>query len=117
LGVSQVEYHHYRPDIAATTSPYSSAGVGMHGSGGDQFRSADQAGTGIFKNATKWTTDMNDPTPPCTKIINHIIKISGFSSDLLMVKYIDQQQWSELSHVVMQGLEDSKSVEVFVMME
>jgi hypothetical protein len=107
LGVSQVEYHHYRPEIAATTHPYSSAGVGIHGSGGDRFRSAAQTGTGIFKNAfgDQWTTDMNDPIPedatPRTEIINHIIKICGFSSDSLMVKYIDQQQWSELAHVVM----------------
>ena len=50
LGVSQVEYHHYRPEIAATTPPYSSAGVGIRGSGGERFRSAAQTGTGIFKN-------------------------------------------------------------------
>jgi ribosomal protein S24E len=60
---------------------------------------------------------MNDPipedTPPRTEIINHIVKICGFSSDSLMVKYIDQQQWSELAQVVMHGLEDSKSFEVF----
>jgi ribosomal protein S24E len=52
---------------------------------------------------------MNDPlpedTPPRTEIINHIIKICGFSSDSMMVKYIDQQQWLELEHVVMHGLE------------
>jgi hypothetical protein len=28
LGVSQVEYHYYRPEIVATTPPYSSAGIG-----------------------------------------------------------------------------------------
>jgi hypothetical protein len=60
---------------------------------------------------------MNAPIPedkpPCTEIINHIIKICGFSSDSLMVKYIDHQQWLELAHVVMQGLEDSKSFYVY----
>jgi hypothetical protein len=30
-----------------------------------------------------------------------------------MVKYIDQQQWSKLAHIVMHGLEDSKDFEVF----
>jgi hypothetical protein len=30
----------------------------------------------------------------------------------LLVKYIDQQQWLELAHVVMHGLEDSKGLEV-----
>jgi hypothetical protein len=84
LGVSQVEYHHYRPGIAATTPPYSSSGVGIRGSGGDRFRSAVQTGTGIFKNAfgDQWTTDMNDPIPedkpPRTEIINHVIKICVF---------------------------------------
>jgi hypothetical protein len=119
LGVSQVEYHYYQPDIAATTPPYSSAGVGIRGSGNDRFKSAAQTGTGIFKNAfgEQWTTDMNDPipedTPPCTEMINHFIKICGFSHDSLMVKYIDQQQWSKLTHIVMHGLEDSKDFEVF----
>jgi hypothetical protein len=84
LGVSQVEYHHYRPEIAATTAPYSSAGVGICGSGGDRFKSAVQTGTGIFRNVfgDQWTTDMNDPipedTPPHTDVINHFIKICGF---------------------------------------
>jgi hypothetical protein len=60
---------------------------------------------------------MSDPipedTPPCIEIINHFIKVCGFSHDSLMVKYIDQQQWSELAHIAMHGLEDSKDFEVF----
>jgi hypothetical protein len=52
-------------------------------------------------------------TPTRTDIINHFIKICGFSHDSLMVKYIDQQQWSELAHIVMHGLEDSKDFDVF----
>jgi hypothetical protein len=119
LGVSQVEYHHYRPEIAATTSSYLSAGVGILGSGIDRFKSTAQTGTGIFKNTfgDQWTTDMNDPIPedipPCTDIINQFVKIWGFSHNSLMVKYIDQQQWSELAHIVMHGLEESKDFEVF----
>jgi hypothetical protein len=80
LGVSQVEYHHYRPEIAATTPPYSSAGVDIRGSGGDRFKSTAQ--TGIFRNTfgDQWTTDMNDPvpedTPPRT---DNLIQICGFS--------------------------------------
>jgi ribosomal protein S24E len=52
---------------------------------------------------------MNDDVPEATltrtDIINHIIKICRFSHDLLMVRYIEQQQWSELAHIVMHGLE------------
>jgi hypothetical protein len=119
LGVPQVDYRHYQSGTAVTTPPYLSAGIDLRGSGGEQFRSAAQTGTGIFKNAfaNQWTADMDDPlpedTPPRTEIINHFIKICGFSHDSLMVRYINQQQWSELAHIVMHGLEDSKSFEVF----
>jgi hypothetical protein len=87
LSGSKVDYHHPQSGVAATTPPYVSAGADAFGSGGDQFRSAAQTGTGIFKNAfgDQWTMDMNDPlpedTPPCTEIINHIVKICGFSCD------------------------------------
>jgi hypothetical protein len=50
LGISEVDYCHYRSRIAATTPPYS-AGVDIHGSGGGRHESAAQTGTGIFKNA------------------------------------------------------------------
>jgi hypothetical protein len=104
---------------AATTPPYLSAGIDIRGSGVEQVRSAAQTVTGIFKNAfsNQWTADMDDPlpedTPSRTEIINHFIKICGFSHDSLMVRYIDQQQWSELAHIVMHSLEDSKDFEVF----
>jgi hypothetical protein len=119
LSGSKIDYHHPQSGVVATTPPYLSAGADAHCSGGDQFRSAAQTGTGIFKNALgdQWTIYMHDPlpedTPPQTEIINHIIKICGFSSDLMMVKYIDHLQWSELAHVVMHGLEDSKGFGVF----
>jgi hypothetical protein len=45
----RVEYHHYRPEIAATMPPYSSAGVGIRSSGADWFKSAAQTGTGIIQ--------------------------------------------------------------------
>jgi hypothetical protein len=105
--------------MATTTPPYLSAGIDIRGSGGDRFRSAAQTGTGIFKNAfaDQWTANMDDPlpedTPSHTEIINHFIKICGFSHGSLMVQYIDQQQWSKLAHIVMHGLEDSKDFEIF----
>jgi hypothetical protein len=51
LSGSKVDYHHPRSGLAATTPPYLSAGADVRGSGGDQFRSPAQTGTGIFKNA------------------------------------------------------------------
>jgi hypothetical protein len=90
LGILVVDYCHYRSGIATTTPPYS-ASVDIHGSGGDWHESAAQTGTGIFKNAfgDQWTTGMGnqeaEDTYTCTDIINHIIKICGFSEDLLMV--------------------------------
>jgi hypothetical protein len=80
-----------------------SAGVDIHGSGGDRVRSAAHTGTGIFKNAfaDQCTANMDDhlteEATPSTDTINHFIKICGFSHDILMVQYIDQQQWSELA--------------------
>jgi hypothetical protein len=71
LGVSQVDHCHYQSGIAPMTPPYLSAGVDIHGSGGDQFSSATQTGTGLFKNAfaDQWTAE-DDPlpeeTPSCT---------------------------------------------------
>jgi hypothetical protein len=119
LGVPHVDYRQYQSEIAATTSPYLSAGVDICGSGGYRVRSAAQTSIGIFENAfaDQWTANMDDhlteEAPSRADIIIHFIKICGFSHDSSMVRYIDQQQWSELAHIVMHGLEDSKSFEVF----
>jgi hypothetical protein len=85
LGVPQVDYCHYQSEIAETASPYIY-------SGGDRVRSAAQAGTSVFKNAFDdlWTVNMDYHLPeeeatPRTDIINHLIKICGFSHDSLMV--------------------------------
>jgi hypothetical protein len=64
LSGSKVDYHHPQSGVAATP-PYLSNGVDVRGSGDDQFKSAAQTGTGIFKNAfgDQWKTDLNDPLP------------------------------------------------------
>jgi hypothetical protein len=41
-----------------------------------------------------------------TEIIDHIIKICDFPADSVMVKHIEQQQWSTLAHVVYVRLEE-----------
>jgi hypothetical protein len=43
-----------------------------------------------------------------TEIIKHIIKLYSFYEDSLMVRNMDQQQWSELEHVVMAKLDEIK---------
>jgi hypothetical protein len=36
----------------------------------------------------------------CTAIIDHIIQLCDFPANLIIVKYIGQQQWSTLAHVM-----------------
>jgi hypothetical protein len=43
-----------------------------------------------------------------TEIIQHLIKLCGFSEDSTMVKYIDQQQWEDLSHILIHDVGDVK---------
>jgi hypothetical protein len=56
---------------------------------------------GISQNtfANEWTT--SEPAPLThSAIIDHIIQICAFHADSIMVKYICQQQWSTLAHVI-----------------
>jgi hypothetical protein len=62
---------------------------------------------GIFANALadEWT----EPEPESkvhSTIIDHVIKACDFSADSVMVKYIEQQQWSTLASGVSIGLEE-----------
>jgi hypothetical protein len=43
-----------------------------------------------------------------TPVIQHIIKLCGFSEDSTMVKYIDQEEWTELVHVTTILIDDIK---------
>jgi hypothetical protein len=40
-----------------------------------------------------------------TAIIDCVIHLCDFPADSVMVKYIDQQQWSTLSHVITVGFD------------
>jgi hypothetical protein len=62
---------------------------------------------GIFENAfgDEWTAPKPDPLEH-TAIIDHIINLCDFLADSVMVKFIDQQQWSTLEHVVSVGFYD-----------
>jgi hypothetical protein len=61
---------------------------------------------GIFENAfaDEWTTSKPDPLAR-TAIIDHVINLCDFPTDSIMVKFIDQQQWSTLEHVVSVGFD------------
>jgi hypothetical protein len=95
---------------------YGDAEAGIRGGDEDRHESADQTGTGIFKNAfaDQWTIDMDAHEPEDkwvhTEIIQHMC---GFSADSPMVRYMDQQQWSELEHVVMTKLDEIKDFETY----
>jgi hypothetical protein len=98
--------------------PQGAAKAGISG-GDDRFESATQAGTDIFTCAfaDQWTSQQNDPGSEdkrvCLEIIQHIIDLCGFSADSLMVHYMDQQQWSELEHMVMTALDEIKDFATF----
>jgi hypothetical protein len=118
-GISEVDYHHFGSGKAATMQLYGDAEAGICGGDEDRYESAAQTGTGIFKNAFAdlWTTDMDAHGPEDkwvhTEIIQHIIDMCGFSADSLMVRYMDQQQWSELEHVVMTKLDEIKDFKTY----
>jgi hypothetical protein len=61
----------------------------------------------IFENAfsDEWTVAEPDP-PTRTTIIDHVIRICDFPSDSVLMKFIDQQQWSMLEHDVSAGFDD-----------
>jgi hypothetical protein len=54
--------------------------------------------------------DLFDATVPTVrpKIIDFIIKLCKFPEDSAMVKYIDQQGWTEFIHVTTIGLDEVK---------
>jgi hypothetical protein len=62
---------------------------------------------GIFENAfaDERTTSKPDPLA-CTAIIDHVINLCDFPADSIMVKFIDQQKWSTLEHVVSVGFDE-----------
>jgi hypothetical protein len=48
----------------------------------------------------------NGLNPKRTAIIDHVIRLCYFLADSITVKYIDQQQWSQLVRIVMVELEE-----------
>ena len=113
----------YKPAMKATTSPASLGDGSVYRVNNylqtdrarmDTAGMAAQNGTGIFSNAfaDRWTMNMVDPEPEegwvHTPIIDHIIKICDFSHDSTIVKYMVQQQWTDLDHVVMVDLDEVK---------
>jgi hypothetical protein len=81
--------------------------------GNDDFPPADYERTtqtvvmNLFENAfdDEWTASEPDPLV-CTTIIDHVINLCDFPADSIMVKFIDQQQWSTLEHEISVGLDE-----------
>jgi hypothetical protein len=61
----------------------------------------------IFENAfgDEWTTSEPD-TLALSIIIDHVMNLCDFPADSITVKFIDQQQWSTLAHVVSVGFDE-----------
>jgi hypothetical protein len=99
--------------------PYGATDTGIRGNDENRYESEAHAGTGIFANAfaDQLTSQQNDPGSEIkwvrSEIIQHIIDLCGFSADSLIVHYMDQQQWSELEHVVMTALDEIKDFATF----
>ena len=53
-------------------------------------------------------TSTGGATTTRTPVIQHIIKLCGFSEDSTMVKYIDQEEWTDLAHVTTLLIDDIK---------
>jgi hypothetical protein len=79
----------------------------LHPADCSRMREPTVAHQGIFENAfaDEWTATEPDPLTH-TAIIDHVIRICDFPSDSVMVKFIDQQQWSTLEHVVSVGFDE-----------
>jgi hypothetical protein len=62
---------------------------------------------GIFEDpfSEEWK-EAEPESQAVTVVIDHIIRLCDFPADSVTVKYIDQQQWSTLSHVISVGLEE-----------
>jgi hypothetical protein len=62
---------------------------------------------GVFENAfaDDWTASKPDPLTR-TSIIDHVNNLWNFPADSTMVKFINQQQWSTLEHVVSVGFDE-----------
>jgi hypothetical protein len=62
---------------------------------------------GIFANA--FADEWMEPEPEShahSTIIDHVVNVCDFSTDSVMVKYIEQHQWSTLAHIVSIGVEE-----------
>ena len=90
-----------KPPTPTDTTPDSNDGTG--GTGG-----TDTAGTSGGTTGGTAGTSTGGATTTRTPVIQHIIKLCGFSEDSTMVKYIDQEEWTDLAHVTTLLIDDIK---------
>ena len=74
----------------------------------DGTSGTDTAGTSGGNTGGTAGTSTGGATRTRTKVIQHIIKLCGFSEESTMVKYIDQEEWTDLAHVTTLLIEDIK---------
>ena len=68
----------------------------------------DTAGTSGGTTGGTTRTSTGGATITRTPVIQHIIKLCGFSEDSTMVNYIDQEEWTDLAHVTTLLIDDIK---------
>ena len=81
---------------------------GTGGTGGTIPENDPTGGTGQDDDDDDDTSDMGVKVTKFTSIISFIIDLCSFPNDSTMVKYIDQQGWTELFHVTTIGITEVK---------
>ena len=87
-----------KPPTPTETTPGSNDGTG----------GTDTAGTSGGTTGGTAGTSTGGATTTRSPVIQHIIKLCGFPEDSTMVKYIDQEEWTELAHVTTLLIDDIK---------
>ena len=101
-----------KPPTPTDTTPDSNDGTG--GTGGTDTTGTSGGTTGGTAGTSGGTTcgtagtSTGGATTTRTPVIQHIIKLCGFSEDSTMVKYIDQEEWTDLAHVTTLLIDDIK---------
>jgi hypothetical protein len=112
-GISKVYCNHIVIEMVKAVPTYGNSGIGDCGisellpAGCVRMAETVMMHQGIFENAfaEEWI-EKEKELQARSDIIDHVIKVCDFPGDSVMVKYIDQQQWSMLEHVVSVGIDD-----------
>jgi hypothetical protein len=112
-GISKVDCSHIVIEMVKAVPTYGTSGIGDCGfgdllpAGCILMAETVMMHQGIFENALaeEWI-EQEKELQACSEIIDHVIKVCDFPADSIMVKFIDQQQWSTLEHAVSVGFDE-----------